>query len=79
MPIKHLIYLYNVPITVIAAKCSDFLRSAPLLTAGYSIAGPGSLISSSKSFIRRSYFFTNSIIASFRRIISSLNYSSGTG
>ena len=49
MPIKRLIYLYNVPTAVIAAKRGDFLRPAPLLTAGYFIAGPGSPISSSKS------------------------------
>ena len=79
MPIKRLIYLYNVPIAAIAAKRGDLLRSAPLLITGYFIAGPGSLIGSSRSPIRRSYSLINSIIISFRRIILSLNYSDGTG
>ena len=48
MPIKRSIYLYNVPITVIVAKCGDLLYSAPLLTAGYFIAGSKSFIGSSK-------------------------------
>ena len=49
IPIKRLIYLYSVPITAIAAKRGDLLRPAPLLIAGYSIAGPRSPIGSSKS------------------------------
>ena len=64
MPIKRLIYSYNVPITIIAAKRSDLLRPTPLLTAGYSIAGSESPIGSSKSPIQRSYSLTNSIITS---------------
>ena len=79
MPIKRLIYSYSVPTIVIAAKRGDLLRSAPLLTAGCSIAGPGSPIGSFKFPIRRSYSLINSAIASFRRIASSLNYSGGTG
>ena len=49
MPTKRLIYSYNVPTAVITAKRGDFLRPALLLTAGYSIAGPGSPTNSSKS------------------------------
>ena len=77
MPIKRSIYSYNIPIIVIVAKCGDFLRPALLLTAGYSIVGPGSPISFSKSPIRRSYSFINSTIVSFRRIALSFNYSGG--
>ena len=54
MFIKRLIYSYNVPTTAITTKRSDLLRSIPLLTAGYSIAGSKSPIGSSKSIINSS-------------------------
>ena len=79
MPIKRLVYSYSVPTIVITAKRSDLLYPTPLLTAGYSITGSGSPINSSKSPIRYSYSLINSVIASLRRIILSLNYSGRTG
>ena len=79
MPIKYLIYSYNVPTTAIAAKCGNLLRPALLLTANYSITGSESPINSSKSPIRRSYSLTNFIITSLRRIALFFNYSGGIG
>ena len=79
MPIKRLIYSYNVPTAAAIAKRGDLLRPAPLLTADYSTTGPESPTNSSKSPIRRSYSLINFIIASSRRITLSLNYSGGTG